>query len=157
MAPSASGTSAVNALADRSSHFMDLALVEGKKALPECLPNPPVGCVLVRNGKVIARGHTQPPGRHHAEAMALAQVPDELSDVTAYVTLEPCSFEGRTPSCAKSLATRGIERVVIAILDPDPRNSGAGVDILRAAGVPVSVGTLEARALEELGPYLNKA
>jgi pyrimidine deaminase RibD-like protein len=154
---STSETAAVNALADRNSHFMHLALIEGKKALPVCLPNPPVGCVLVRNGEFIAKGHTQPPGRHHAEAMALAQVSGELSDVTAFVTLEPCSFQGRTPSCAKTLAARGIECVVIAIIDPDRRNSGAGVEILRAAGVQVSVGTLEARALGDLGPYLNKA
>jgi pyrimidine deaminase RibD-like protein len=142
---------------DRSSHFMRMALSEGKKALPACLPNPPVGCVLVLNDEVIATGYTQPPGRHHAEAMALAQIPGDLSGVTAFVTLEPCSFHGRTPSCAKVLAARGVARVVIATLDPDPRNAGAGVEILRAAGVQVSIGTLEACALNELGPYLNEA
>lgn len=134
--------------------FMRLALLEGRKALPACLPNPPVGCVLVKDGQVIASGFTQPPGQHHAEAMALSQVAGDLSGVTAFVTLEPCSFHGRTPSCAKALVARGIKSVVIATLDPDPRNSGAGIEILKVAGVEVSVGTLERSALEDIGPYL---
>jgi pyrimidine deaminase RibD-like protein len=153
----ASKTAVVAAASDLDSYFMDLALKEGRKALPACLPNPPVGCVLVKDGEVIATGHTQPPGKHHAEAMAIAQVRGALLGVTAYVTLEPCSFHGRTPSCAKALAARGIERVVFAILDPDPRNAGAGAEMLRVAGVKVCVGTLEVLAREDLGPYLNEA
>ncbi len=134
--------------------FMRLALTEGRKALPACLPNPPVGCVFVKDGAVLASGFTQPPGQHHAEAMALAQVPGDLAGVVAYVTLEPCSFHGRTPSCAKALVARGIERVVVAMLDPDPRNAGAGIEILKAAGVEVSVGVLERSAAEDMGAYL---
>ncbi|MFZ3088891.1 MAG: bifunctional diaminohydroxyphosphoribosylaminopyrimidine deaminase/5-amino-6-(5-phosphoribosylamino)uracil reductase RibD [Methylotenera sp.] len=137
-----------------ATDFMHLALLEGRKALPACLPNPPVGCVLVKNARVIASGFTQPPGQHHAEAMALSQVSGDLSDVIAFVSLEPCSFHGRTPSCAKALVARGIKRVYVATLDPDPRNSGAGIEILKAAGVVVSVGTLEKDALEDLGSYL---
>ncbi|WP_341646999.1 bifunctional diaminohydroxyphosphoribosylaminopyrimidine deaminase/5-amino-6-(5-phosphoribosylamino)uracil reductase RibD [Thauera sp. SDU_THAU2] len=136
-------------------HFMHLALLEGRKALPACLPNPPVGCVLVKSGRVIASGFTQKPGEHHAEAMALSQVFGEASGVTAYVTLEPCSFHGRTPSCARMLVARGISSVVVAMFDPDPRNAGAGIEILRAAGVEVVTGLLEDRALEDLGPYLD--
>lgn len=134
--------------------FMRLALAEGRRALPACLPNPPVGCVLVRGGQVVATGFTQPPGQHHAEAMALAHFAQDLSDVTAYVTLEPCSFHGRTPSCAKTLVARGIQRVVVAMLDPDPRNAGAGIDILKAAGVEVTVGVLEQSAMADMGAYL---
>lgn len=134
--------------------FMRLALAEGRKALPACLPNPPVGCVLVRGGQVIASGFTQPPGEHHAEAMAISRVPGDLSDVTAYVTLEPCSFHGRTPSCAKGLVARGIGRVVVAMLDPDPRNAGAGIAILKSAGVDVEVGVLEQDARQDMGPHL---
>lgn len=134
--------------------FMRLALAEGRKALPACLPNPPVGCVLVRHGQVIASGFTQPPGEHHAEAMAISRVPGDLSDVTAYVTLEPCSFHGRTPSCAKGLVARGIGRVVVAMLDPDVRNAGAGIAILQAAGVRVEVGVLEQDARQDMGPHL---
>ncbi|MDD2776487.1 MAG: bifunctional diaminohydroxyphosphoribosylaminopyrimidine deaminase/5-amino-6-(5-phosphoribosylamino)uracil reductase RibD [Gallionella sp.] len=134
--------------------FMRLALLEGQKALPTCLPNPPVGCVLVKDGRVIASGFTLPPGQHHAEAMALSQVVGDLSNVTAFVTLEPCSFHGRTPSCARALVARGIKHVIVAMLDPDPRNSSAGIEILKAAGVSVSVGVLEREAIEDMGPYL---
>lgn len=101
-----------------SEEFMQAALLEGRRALPLCLPNPPVGCVLVKTGSIIARGHTQPPGLHHAEAMALSQVSGDLTEVTAYVTLEPCSFQGRTPSCAQALVASDIKRVVVAISIP---------------------------------------
>ncbi|WP_081726688.1 bifunctional diaminohydroxyphosphoribosylaminopyrimidine deaminase/5-amino-6-(5-phosphoribosylamino)uracil reductase RibD [Methylophilus sp. 5] len=133
---------------------MHHALRVGRQAWPACRPNPPVGCVLVKEGRVVASGYTQPPGKHHAEAMALARVAGDLSEVTAYVTLEPCAFHGRTPSCAQALAASGIKRVVIATLDPDPRNAGAGVEILKAAGVEVIVGVLEQQVLKEIGGYL---
>ncbi len=135
---------------------MHLALLEGRKALPGCIPNPPVGCVLVRQGQMVATGHTNPPGEKHAEAMALAQLSGPLTDITAFVTLEPCSFHGRTPSCAKELVLRQVPRVFIAMLDPDPRNNGAGVEILKRAGIEVSVGLLEEIARQELGPYLAR-
>ena len=134
--------------------YMSLALAEGRRALPACLPNPPVGCVLVRAGEIIARGFTQSPGMDHAEAMALRQVAGDLKDVTAYVTLEPCAFHGRTPSCAASLVARRIGRVVAAIVDPDQRNAGKGIQMLRAAGVHVELGLLEDQALRDLSPYL---
>ena len=138
-----------------SAHdFMRIALAEGSLALPACLPNPPVGCVLVRNGEVIARGHTQSPGKNHAEAAALGRVKGHLSDVTAYVTLEPCSFHGRTPSCALALVERQIGRVIVALVDPDKRNNGAGIQLLRDAGVEVIVGVLEDEARSNLSPYL---
>lgn len=136
---------------------MRAALSEGRKALPACLPNPPVGCVLVRNGEVIARGHTQPPGHLHAEAMALAAVVGELADVTAYVTLEPCSFHGRTPACASTLLDRGVRTVIVAMLDPDPRNNGRGFALLEAGGATVAVGLLADEARRDLLPYLALA
>jgi pyrimidine deaminase RibD-like protein len=138
-----------------SAKFMRVALIEGKKALPLCLPNPPVGCVLVKNGNIVARGYTQPPSKPHAEAMALLQVSGDLSTFTAYVTLEPCSFQGRTPSCAKALVNSGIKRVFVATLDLDPRNAGAGIAILQAGGVEVTVGLLEHEAQIDLSPYLS--
>ncbi len=137
--------------------FMRLALAEGRRALPACLPNPPVGCVLVRDGRVVASGFTSPPGERHAEAMALAQLDGDLADVTAYVTLEPCSFHGRTPSCADALVARGIRRVVIGIVDPDSRNVGAGIVHLRDAGVEVEVGVQANEARTDLEPYLALA
>jgi pyrimidine deaminase RibD-like protein len=136
------------------SRFMQAALLEGRKALPLCLPNPPVGCVLVKDGEIIARGHTQPPGMNHAEAMALAQISGNLAPIVAYVTLEPCSFQGKTPSCAKTLVASGIKRVIVAMLDPDPRNAGAGIQILQAGGIDVSVGLLGHEAASDLAPYL---
>lgn len=134
--------------------FMRLALAEGRRALPACLPNPPVGCVLARGGAVVATGHTQPPGSPHAEALALSRIDGDLAGVTAYVTLEPCSFHGRTPSCARTLVARGVRRVVVALLDPDLRNNGAGLRILEEAGADVVVGLLADEARRDLAPHL---
>lgn len=136
------------------ARFMRIALEEGRKALPACIPNPPVGCVLVRDGHIVAKGFTQPPYQPHAEAVALAQLDGDLSDITAYVTLEPCSFHGRTPSCAITLADRGIRQIFVALVDPDSRNCGAGIALLQSRGVEVTVGLLAEEALQDLGPYL---
>ena len=134
--------------------FMQEALAEGRKALPACLPNPPVGCVLVRDGEVVARGHTQPPYHPHAEPMALAQLEGDLADVVCYCTLEPCSFHNRTPSCAKELIKRGIRTIYIGMADPHPRNRGAGVRMLRDAGITVIEGVCEADAMRDMGPHV---
>ena len=138
----------------RATFFMQAALAEGRRALPACLPNPPVGCVLVRDDRIVARGFTQPPGNPHAEAGALAQLAGPLADVTAFVTLEPCSFHGRTPSCARTMVERGVRRVHVALLDPDPRNDGKGIALLREAGVQVTVGLLEEEARRDLAAHL---
>ncbi len=135
--------------------FMEEAGIEGRKALPACRPNPPVGCVLVRDGKIIARGHTQPPGQYHAEAMALSQCAEVLTDVSVFVTLEPCSFFGRTPSCARALVARQVQAVYVGLIDPHPKNQGAGLDIIRQAGIPVYTGILENWLRQELEPYLS--
>lgn len=140
-----------------ADHFMQLALVEGRKAIPLCQDNPPVGCVLVRNGQVVARGHTNAPGEPHAEAMALQQLGEVAGEITAYVTLEPCAFHGRTPSCARALIAAGIKRVFVGMIDPDSRNNGHGIALLREAGIEVHVGVLESQVKQELLPYLGKA
>ena len=137
--------------------FMKEALAEGRKALPKCLPNPPVGCVLVRDGEVIARGHTSEPYQPHAEPMALAQVEGPLDDVTAYVTLEPCAYHGRTPSCAKEMIARRVGTVYAAMLDPHPKNQGAGTDMLKDAGVHVHIGLCRAEAEADLAEHLWQA
>src|SRR5471032_1077077 len=137
-----------------NTHFMQLALAQGRLALPDCIPNPPVGCVLVKDNVVIAQGYTQAPGFHHAEAMALSLLTNGCSGVTAFVTLEPCSFHGRTPSCAQALVERGVERVVVGMLDPDPRNAGAGIKILQDAGITVVVGVLAEEAAQDLSGFL---
>ncbi|MBT7427019.1 MAG: bifunctional diaminohydroxyphosphoribosylaminopyrimidine deaminase/5-amino-6-(5-phosphoribosylamino)uracil reductase RibD, partial [Betaproteobacteria bacterium] len=100
-------------------------------------PNPRVGCVLVRDGRVIGEGFHQMAGGPHAEAEALANATESVIGATAYVTLEPCSYHGRTPSCADALIKAGVTRVVAAGPDPHPRNRGAGFDLLEAAGIEV--------------------
>ncbi|WP_447042691.1 bifunctional diaminohydroxyphosphoribosylaminopyrimidine deaminase/5-amino-6-(5-phosphoribosylamino)uracil reductase RibD [Vreelandella sp. H-I2] len=136
-------------------NFMALALSESKKALPGCLPNPPVGCVLVRDGVVVSIGHTRAPGEYHAEADALANYSGPLSELTAYVTLEPCSFHGRTPSCADALIAHGVERVIVALIDPDSRNNGRGLEKLRKAGIETVEGMCANDVREFLEPYLG--
>ena len=137
--------------------YMNLALSVSRKAFPTCLPNPPVGCVLVRNGSVLCEGYTHGPGQFHAEAHALSQVQGFLDDTTAYVTLEPCSFRGRTSSCALSLIERRIKRVVVALVDPDSRNNGNGINLLREAGVEVTIGVLDIPTRDFIAPYLDLA
>ena len=151
--------------ADAKTQFMAEALAESRKALPACRPNPPVGCVIVDDvgrrddggaGRVVARGFTGRPGEPHAEASALASLGADHDGrhLAAFVTLEPCAFAGRTPSCAKALVDRGIGRVFVAILDPHTRNSGRGVQLLRDAGVVVELGILEPAVRAFLEPYL---
>jgi pyrimidine deaminase RibD-like protein len=143
-------------MADGTEHerWMRIALQEGYKALPACLPNPPVGCVIVHKRELLARGHTSPPGHPHAEAMALQRLRIASTGVLVYVTLEPCSFHGRTPSCAEALAAAGVGRVYVGMIDSDPRNQGRGLEILRAAGIVVEVGVLRAEVEAALAPYL---
>jgi pyrimidine deaminase RibD-like protein len=139
---------------DRLRAFMREAILEGRKALPACRPNPPVGCVLVRADAVIARGFTQIPYQPHAEPMALRQVEGDLQDVTAFVTLEPCAFHQRTPSCAKEMIARRVGAVYVALLDPHPKNQGRGIQMLRDAGIRVTTDFLAGEARPGLAPYL---
>ncbi len=102
-----------------------------------CAPNPCVGCVIVRDGVILGRGYHQRAGDGHAEVNALADAGADVAGATVYVSLEPCAFTGRTPACARTLVQAGVARVVIAALDPHPKVSGAGVEILRQAGIEV--------------------
>jgi diaminohydroxyphosphoribosylaminopyrimidine deaminase/5-amino-6-(5-phosphoribosylamino)uracil reductase len=120
---------------------MAAALALGERGRGRTAPNPNVGCVVVRDGRVVGRGWTQPGGRPHAEAMALAQAGDAAHGATAYVTLEPCAHESpRGPACSTLLVEAGVARVVIAARDPDPRTDGRGMARLRAAGIAVAAG-----------------
>lgn len=114
------------------------ALRLAARGLGRTWPNPAVGCVIVKDGRVLGRGWTQPGGRPHAETMALAQAGIAARGATAYVTLEPCAHHGKTPPCANALIAAGIARVVSAVTDPDPRVSGKGHAMLRAAGIAVT-------------------
>ncbi|MCR8725440.1 bifunctional diaminohydroxyphosphoribosylaminopyrimidine deaminase/5-amino-6-(5-phosphoribosylamino)uracil reductase RibD [Frigidibacter sp. ROC022] len=124
------------------------ALTLGRRGLGNCWPNPAVGCVITRDGRIVGRGWTQPGGRPHAEVVALAQAGEAARGATAHVTLEPCSHTGKTGPCALALAEAGVARVVIATADPDTRVNGQGLALLRRAGVAVTNGVLEAEALE---------
>ncbi len=120
--------------------WMRLALSLGRRGLGQVWPNPAVGCVIVKEGRVVGRGWTQVGGRPHAEVHALAQAGDGAKGATAYVTLEPCAHHGKSPPCANALVKAGLSRVVSALTDPDPRVSGKGHSILREAGIEVSEG-----------------
>jgi pyrimidine deaminase RibD-like protein len=133
------------------------ALELSKQALPDCIPNPPVGCVLVKNGEIVSEGFTQAIGGNHAEVEAINKYSGSLIDVTAYVTLEPCAFEGRTPSCAKMLVSSNISKVVVAVTDPDTRNSGKGIEILEGSGVEVVIGTEHQQVAQFITRYLGKS
>lgn len=116
-------------------------------------PNPRVGCVIVRDGVVIAEGYHQGSGTPHAEAVALSEV--DARGSTLYCTLEPCSHVGKTPACAPAIVAAGVSKVVIATLDPDRRVDGTGMRILQDAEVEVEVGLLEAEARSLNAPYLR--
>jgi pyrimidine deaminase RibD-like protein len=137
--------------------FMREAIAEGQKALPACRPNPPVGCVLVRGGIIVARGFTQPPYQPHAEPMALRQLEGDLSDVMAFVTLEPCAFHQRTPSCAKEMIARRVGTVYVALIDPHPKNQGRGIEMLRQAKIHVVTDFLAEEARPHLARHLYGA
>lgn len=123
---------------DQDAGFMALAIEEAAKGLGRTAENPSVGCVLVKDGKQLAKSHTQDGGRPHAEAHALSLISaEQAKGSTAYVTLEPCSHTGKSPPCASALITAGVARVVVACSDPDPRVSGRGFAMLREAGIEV--------------------
>lgn len=134
--------------------FMAMALTLGRQGHGRVWPNPSVGCVIVRDGRVIARARTADGGRPHAEAAALEQC--EAEGATVYVTLEPCAHHGKTGPCADALIAARVARVVVAAGDPDPRVAGRGIARLRAAGIEVAVGVRSAEAEADLAGFLLK-
>lgn len=133
------------------NRYMALAIALGRRGLGRVWPNPAVGCVIVKEGRVVGRGWTQPGGRPHAEVRALDAAGAAAQGATAYVSLEPCAHHGKTPPCAEALVAAGVSRVVSALTDPDPRVSGKGHARLREAGIEVvtGIGEVEARAANE--------
>ena len=116
---------------------MTAALALARRGLGRVWPNPAVGCLLIRpdlGNRIVGRGWTQPGGRPHAEAVALARAGDLARGATVYVSLEPCAHYGKTPPCADALVAAGISRAVIATGDPDARVAGRGIAILEKAG-----------------------
>ncbi len=128
--------------------WMELALTLAREGVGLASPNPTVGCVIVRDNKIVGRGFHQYAQRDHAEVVALAEAGDASRGATAYVTLEPCSHYGRTGPCARALTEAGVARVVAATADPNPLVEGRGFAMLRSAGIEVSLGPLTAQARE---------
>ena len=132
------------------------ALRLAARGLGNVWPNPAVGCVLLRDGRIVGRGWTQPGGRPHAERRALDQAGDLARGATAYVTLEPCAHHGKTPPCAEGLIAAGVARVVTALTDPDPRVAGKGHAMLRAARIEVCEGVLAPEAARLNAGFLKR-
>lgn len=135
---------------------MGAALALAERGRGRTAPNPCVGCVIVRDGIVRGRGWTQPGGRPHAEAMAVAEAGEAARGATAHVTLEPCARPGRGPACAATLIQAGIARVVVAIGDPFPAVDGAGFRALAAAGLALTVGVRADEARRSMAGFLTR-
>ena len=139
------------------TRWLDAAARLALRGRPLARPNPAVGCILVTEGRVIARGWTREGGRPHAEAVALEQAGSAARGATAYVTLEPCAHRStRGPACSDLLVEAGVARVVVGALDPDPRTAGEGLERLRRAGIEVSQATTPA-VEASLAGYLTRA
>ncbi len=126
-----------------SEFFMRLAVREAKKGAGRTSPNPVVGALLTRNGRVIARGHHARAGGPHAEVVALEAAGERAQGADLYTTLEPCDHTGKTPPCSRAILRAGVRRVFVGSSDPNPLVAGRGVRRLRRAGVPVITGILE--------------
>ena len=138
------------------SRLMACALKEAEKSLGLTSPNPAVGAVLVRDGKISAKGNHRGAGQPHAEIECLAGAPRKIgASTTLYVTLEPCSTRGRTPPCTDAIIASGVRTVVIGAIDPNPLHAGRGVQLLRAAGIAVRSGVL-AEECTKLNEAFNK-
>lgn len=139
--------------------FMLRALTLAQRSAFHAAPNPRVGCVIVRDGRVLGEGFTQPPGSNHAEVEAILDARRNGHDVrgsTVYVSLEPCSHFGRTPPCATALSEAKVARVIAAVEDPNPLVSGRGLEMLRNGGVDVRCGLLEQEAAEVNAGFISR-
>jgi diaminohydroxyphosphoribosylaminopyrimidine deaminase/5-amino-6-(5-phosphoribosylamino)uracil reductase len=141
---------------DLDQHWMRRALAEAARGLGRVEPNPMVGAVVVRDGRLVGVGHHERFGGPHAEVHALATAGASARGATLYVTLEPCCHQGKTPPCTAAVLAAGVTRVVAAGLDPFPRVAGGGFGRLRAAGVALTVGPLEDEARRLNAPYFKR-
>ena len=142
---------------DADLQWMRHAIDVARRGQGAVEPNPMVGCVLIKDGQLLAEGWHEAFGQAHAEVNALKQVSGQgLSDVTMYVTLEPCSHQGKTPPCSQTVVQSGIRRVVIAMQDPFPEVDGSGITQLKEAGIEVTVGVAKTEAQQLNAPYIMK-
>ena len=137
------------------TRMMARALQLARRGRYSAMPNPHVGCVLVQNGDILGEGFTRPAGGNHAEIEALEAAGDARG-ATAYVSLEPCSHQGKTGPCADALVAAGVSRVVVAMRDPNPQVAGQGLEKLQAAGVAVECGLLETEARQVIPGFVAR-
>lgn len=138
---------------DQDITFMQEAVSLARRALGRTAPNPSVGAVVVKGGRVVGRGFHPKAGMPHAEVYALEEAGDKAKGATLYVTLEPCSHHGRTPPCTDAVIGAGISRVVAGTLDPNPIVAGRGIERLRSAGIVVDTGVMEDECRELIAWY----
>lgn len=131
--------------------WMDLALVHAKSGRPS--PNPHVGAVVVKNGELVATGHHERAGSDHAETAAVRSAGERAAGATLYVTLEPCNHHGRTPPCTDAIIGSKVSRVVIGCRDPNPHVDGGGIEVLKNAGIEVTLGVREAQCRTQILPW----
>lgn len=136
-------------------YYMNLALSLAESAAYQTTPNPPVGAVVVKNGRILGMGAHLKAGEGHAEVHALRQAGSEAEGADMYVTLEPCAHFGKTPPCADLIVEKGLRRVFVAAIDPNPLVGGKGIEKLRAAGIEVKTGICEKKALALLTPFFH--
>ncbi len=135
--------------------FLQAAIDLAEKGRFTCAPNPTVGCVIVQQGRIVGRGYHARTGEAHAEVNAIRDAGGDIAGATVYVSLEPCSFVGRTPACAQTLIDRQVARVVVAAEDPHPNVAGAGIDMMRAAGIDVAL-LVQPAALDLIAGYSKR-
>ncbi len=135
--------------------YMKLALELAEKYRGKTSPNPLVGAVIVKNGKIIGKGAHQKAGESHAEVFALKEAGENSKNATMFVTLEPCCHHGKTPPCTEQIIAAGIRKVVIALQDPNPLVAGKGIARLRAAGIDVQIGQRQAEAQQQNEVFLH--
>ncbi|EKD33581.1 MAG: hypothetical protein ACD_75C02647G0002 [uncultured bacterium] len=134
---------------------MSLALREARKGLGRTSPNPCVGAVIVKGGRIIAKGYHKKAGTPHAEVNAIRQASEDVVGATLYVTLEPCNHTGKTPPCSRLVVDSGISRVVVGMTDPNPLVNGTGIEFLRSCGIEVETGILEKECEDINRPFIK--
>lgn len=140
---------------DYDRQFMEEALTEARKGVGRTAPNPAVGAVIVKDGKIVGRGYHHRAGEPHAEVNAIADAGGLTQGATIYVTLEPCNHTGRTPPCTKAILEAGLHKVVVGSPDPNPGVKGGGAEFLASSGLQVISGVLEERCNEVIRPFLK--
>lgn len=135
--------------------YMRRAIELARKGAGQVAPNPLVGAVIVKEGRVIGEGWHAVFGGPHAEVHAISNASESVAGSTIYVTLEPCSHHGKTPPCAEALVSHGFKRVVVAMEDPNPLVAGRGIDLLKSSGIEVTLGVLEEEAKQLNAPFIK--